>query len=373
MTLCAGDWVEIRSKAEILATLDENGRLEGMPFMPEMFKWCGQRFQVYKRAHKSCDTLTGNYVNRLLPNSVHLDLRCDGSSHGSCQAACLIFWKQAWLKPIDQEASASPAAQAARPGVPSGCSEADIIEATQARTGLSDGKPKYVCQATEHPNYTQPLKWWDARQYVEDYTSGNYTLSWMLGRFAYFGFMYGTMAKRRTIGRPARWLYDRFQDFLSGGIPFPRKAGLLASGKDAPAANLGLQPGDQVRVRPYDEILKTVDTWGQNRGMAFDAEMVPYCGKVFRVRARVHNFIDEKTGYMRHMKTPAVILDGVYCASRYSENRLFCPRAIYSWWREIWLEKVTPAVAPVDPPNRQSERADKASRLIHAADGPERR
>ena len=42
MRLCAGDWVEVRSKAEILSTLDENGRLEGLPFMPQMFQYCGQ-------------------------------------------------------------------------------------------------------------------------------------------------------------------------------------------------------------------------------------------------------------------------------------------------------------------------------------------
>ena len=37
MTIGAGDWVEVRSKEEILATLDEHGRLEGLPFMPQMF------------------------------------------------------------------------------------------------------------------------------------------------------------------------------------------------------------------------------------------------------------------------------------------------------------------------------------------------
>ena len=56
-TLCAGDWVEVRSKEEILETLDKNGRLDGLPFMPQMFKYCGQRFQVYKRTHKTCDTV----------------------------------------------------------------------------------------------------------------------------------------------------------------------------------------------------------------------------------------------------------------------------------------------------------------------------
>ena len=40
--LRVGDWVEVRSKDEILQTLDRDGRLDGMPFMPEMFAFCGQ-------------------------------------------------------------------------------------------------------------------------------------------------------------------------------------------------------------------------------------------------------------------------------------------------------------------------------------------
>jgi hypothetical protein len=41
--LSVGNWVEVRSKEEILRTLDENGQLEGMPFMPEMFAFAGSR------------------------------------------------------------------------------------------------------------------------------------------------------------------------------------------------------------------------------------------------------------------------------------------------------------------------------------------
>ena len=48
--LRAGQWVEVRAKAEILGTLDERGRLDGLPFMPQMLGYCGQRFKVYKRA-----------------------------------------------------------------------------------------------------------------------------------------------------------------------------------------------------------------------------------------------------------------------------------------------------------------------------------
>ena len=52
-----GDWVEVRSREEILRTLDDDGRLDGMPFMPEMFAYCGTRFRIFKGAHKTCDTV----------------------------------------------------------------------------------------------------------------------------------------------------------------------------------------------------------------------------------------------------------------------------------------------------------------------------
>jgi hypothetical protein len=96
--LKVGEWVQVRSKEEILSTLDSKGQLDGMPFMPEMFAFCGKKFQVYKRAHKTCDTVFP-IRGRRLDQAVHLDTRCDGSSHGGCQAGCLIFWKLAWLKP----------------------------------------------------------------------------------------------------------------------------------------------------------------------------------------------------------------------------------------------------------------------------------
>jgi hypothetical protein len=55
---------------------------------------------------------------------------------------------------------------------------------------------------------------------------------------------------------------------------------------------------------------------------------------------RVERFLDEKTGRLKSLKTPAVILQDATCGSRFSRCRMFCPRAIYGWWREIWLERV---------------------------------
>ena len=44
--LSVGDWVEVKSQEEILRTLDADAELDGMPFMPEMFEFCGQKLQV---------------------------------------------------------------------------------------------------------------------------------------------------------------------------------------------------------------------------------------------------------------------------------------------------------------------------------------
>src|SRR5882672_9594708 len=105
--LKVGDWVEVRSKEEILKTLDSNGQLDGLPFMPEMFAFCGRRFRVYKRAHKTCDTVNESRGRRM-KDAVHLEgARCNGAEHGNCEAACLVFWKTAWLRKVSEESEQS--------------------------------------------------------------------------------------------------------------------------------------------------------------------------------------------------------------------------------------------------------------------------
>ena len=115
-------------------------------------------------------------------------------------------------------------------------------------------------------------------------------------------------------------------------------------------------------MKSHEEILATLNTEGKNRGMSWDAEMVPYCGKTFRVLKRVSKIIDERTGEMQEMKTPCIILDSVICESRYSACRMFCPRSIYSYWREIWLERVAPVAATAASPARNSRNTGRIAR-----------
>jgi hypothetical protein len=337
MSLHTQDWVEVRSKAEILRTLDSGGRLDNMPFMPEMFAYCGKKFRIHKSAHKSCDTINP-LSSRSIANAVLLEgVRCSGAAHGGCQAACSIFWKEAWLKPVG-----SP--EVSLPAMGPGCSEDDVIGATRRDDG-DQGKPRYACQTTDFPAFSSKLRTRDVRQFLTDVRSGNASIGDLVRNALYFlcDFIFKPAGNGKK-GAPFRWLYDRVQK-LFGGVPYPRRHGLMESDADAPVVALNLQPGEFVRVRPYKEILKTIDGSNMNRGLYFDAELVPYCGGVFRVRGRVENFLDEKTGFMRRMRTPAVILEHVWCRGHFSNRRLLCPRAIYAWWREAWLERAPEATA----------------------------
>ena len=94
-----GEMVEVRSLPEILATLDERGCLDGMPFMPEMAIYCGHRFPVHRRVDKVWEYAHGTGLRRVRDAVLLKTLRCDGQSHGGCQAACQLIWKEAWLRP----------------------------------------------------------------------------------------------------------------------------------------------------------------------------------------------------------------------------------------------------------------------------------
>jgi len=358
-----GDWVEVRSKEEILRSLDSKGQLDGMPFMPEMLQFCGQTFPVYKSGHKSCDP---DLFSRRIEDSAHIQARCDGSAHGGCQAGCLLTWKAAWLKPAEPNASSASSlvqlgAQACNGNHPvvSGCAEADVWANVKTPNSTGDD-PVYVCQTTQVPHAGKLLKWWDVRQYIEDFTSGNITL-WQLFR----GFVYSNYHNLSNIGigigAPMRWLYDAASP-LWGGPKWPRKKGTIAIGAPTPALTLNLKPGELVRVKSHEEILKTINVDSKNRGMHWDAELLPYCGGTYKVFDSVTRVIDEKSGKMVTMKTPAIILDTVICQAKYSPCRMFCPKSTWAYWREIWLERVSPQGYPGQSGNDAVQEVDSEYR-----------
>jgi hypothetical protein len=353
LRLRVGEIVEVRAADEILATLDAQGDLDGLPFMPEMLLYCGRRLRVHRSAHKTCDTITGQLVSRRMERCVHLEgARCDGAAHGGCQAGCLLFWKEAWLKRVEPERSGllwrllqpSVASRRSAPERVGNCTSAQLQRAA-APDGAGDGNPRYRCQPTQLLAASHPLPWWEPTQYLRDWVSGNWTLGALLR-----GVLLRLLARLVMLPRGFRVKRKAYNAVarLLGDVEWPYGVGALRG--RTPSETLNLQPGELVKVKSHQEILATLNG-SMNRGMGFSPEMVRYCGGVYRVRSRVEKIVDEKTGRMMQMKNDCIILEDVICRSECSSKRLYCPRSIYPFWREIWLRRFDG-----EPPAPASER-----------------
>src|SRR5581483_8620948 len=314
LNLKAGEYVEVRSEQEILATLDAQGRLENLPFMPEMLQYCGKRLRVWKRADKTCDNIKAWSLRRM-QNAVHLEgVRCDGSGHGGCEAGCLIFWKEAWLKRVDANliptASLQLTSAASAPTVNGcRCTISDVFRA--CRTVNCDGDEIYSCQATELRNFTSDMGRWDIREFIRDLRSGNLTTGLAVTKAdRMLETVLGALQLLRAL---ITEVFNKVQRTRHGGM-YPPIDGQL---QKTPIEVLNLQPGELVRVRSREEIVATLDSGNKNRGLLFEAEMLRWCGGIYRVLRRVYRIVDEKTGKMLEMKHPCIVLEGVACVGDY--------------------------------------------------------
>jgi len=311
-----GDVVEVRSAAEIFATLDSDAAIESMPFMPEMARHVGRRYTVTRRVDKICDTVgTSQNWSRRMHATVYLeDLRCDGSSHGGCQAGCKIYWKEAWLRRVDDQPSASNESTDVA---------VELERIAQAGTHTVrelQGQRSEVwrCQATEALKASTRMKTSHLPQYWRELTNGN------------FGLL-------RYVGLLARGFVMEIASRVGLLKALPLKG---PGSKSAAVEPLNLRPGDLVQVRPPAEIASTLDEGGLDRGLSFDREMLPYCGRTFRIRDKVQRIIDDKTGRMLKIPKDCLILEGVVCSGERTPGNWFCPRQIYPFWREAWLRRV---------------------------------
>lgn len=318
-----GDVVVVKSAAEILATLDDQASLDRLPFMPEMAQYAGKRFTVSRRVDKICDTIayTGS---RRMNSTVYLeDLRCDGSGHAGCQGGCKLYWKDAWLSRVTNDAEPQTATEGDR------VADLEHLAATGARTIREfSGVPTEVwrCQATEAIRATERLSGFDVRQYWRELTNGNYD-----------PFKFLRVMARAVVVQVASRLG------LVNNLPIRGSA----TPSDPPP--LGLKPGDLVEVRSPSEIAETLNEEGLSRGLSFDREMLSFCGKQFRVKDRVERLVDDKTGRLLKINRDCIILEGGVCSGENSISCWFCPRQIYAYHREAWLRLVAPSSEPISP------------------------
>jgi hypothetical protein len=100
LDLRPGEIVEVKSEEAIRATLDARGRCRGLYWMPNMSRFCGGRYRVYKRVERLM--LEGSGELRKLQNTVLLEgVMCDGIF--GCDRSCFQFWREAWLRRVPDE------------------------------------------------------------------------------------------------------------------------------------------------------------------------------------------------------------------------------------------------------------------------------
>ncbi len=99
--LQAGDWVRVRSQAEIEATLDPFKELKGCAFLEYMAPYCGTIQRVLKPVERFLDERDYKVKKSngviLLENNI-----CQGTPvFGRCDRGCHLFWREEWLEKVE--------------------------------------------------------------------------------------------------------------------------------------------------------------------------------------------------------------------------------------------------------------------------------
>lgn len=297
--------MRVRSEKEIAFTLDVHGKLEGMPFMPEMARYCGQIFRVYRRTGKTC--VEGHSLRRLNSTVLLEGLRCDGAFHDGCQRNCLYFWKEAWLEPFAIDDSGA-----------GGFKEATLSGELSAWASYLSTRSheRYVCQSTELLSATEHLSRWNFTHFFSEIRDGEL-----------------------TIGRFLLILLNTVSDRLRGLFGLKSVHAVIGTKEESSRGGLDLKTGDWVEVKSPAEIRLTLDPEGRNHGLSFEPDMVDFANRRFQVEFPIKKIILEQTGKMIPLAN-TVALKGVACAGLCTKN---CPRNNTLYWREIWLKKIEDA------------------------------
>jgi len=299
--LFPGDLVDVKAPEDILQTLDAEGTLDSLPFMPEMVEFCGWRFRVAKRVVKTCVSGSISTMRAFRSNDIVTlaGVRCSGSAHDGCQKACMIFWSEAWLRKVEDAAVTLHM-------------DSNGSGRLRARLKTSTGPKTYFCQASELLNATNNLSRWDrCRKCLAEVRAGNCNAF--------------QMARRLGL-----WLFWRVRRKFFGEYARGRN-------KSTPVEILNLQPGEWIEVKPLESIIETLNEAAHNRGLYFSPDMRLSCGGRHRVKGRIDKIIVDGTGEMRQLRN-TVHLEGSVCGCA-SIAFGGCSRSEFVYWREIWLRR----------------------------------
>ncbi|MCK4790518.1 MAG: hypothetical protein KAV87_42675 [Desulfobacteraceae bacterium] len=331
-----GTIVQVKREPEILATLDEHGAFDGLPFTCEMQEFCGGTYKVrmiLNRIH-----ISGVGVRGIDDVVILEGVRCNGGAHGACGRACYLLFKGAWLNVLGKGKPISNISRTSgdlidepsfwKDGIqPCQGNGAALVKATKSLSSLNIRQ--YIHDLRVSTWKPRDIIWmllfllnrkWDARQPIWDLGMGNRSF----GDLARMTFM--------VLGQTARWYLDSsWRATLRNAKSEP-----IVKPKIPSSQPLNLQPGELVKVKSREEILATLDSRENHKGLRFFGCMLNDCEKRLRVLSRVHSVVDEITGrQVKGIKNTVLLEDSICTGISYRG----CPRLCFWLWREDWLKR----------------------------------
>ena len=97
-----GELVRVRSREEILSTLDPFKELKGCAFLPDMYQYCGTEQRVLRSMRHFMDER--DYKLKKVRGVILLEnVMCNGTpTFGECDRCCFLFWREEWLERINE-------------------------------------------------------------------------------------------------------------------------------------------------------------------------------------------------------------------------------------------------------------------------------
>jgi hypothetical protein len=215
----------------------------------------------------------------------------------------MIFWREEWLRKVDN--GLTPV-------------DAPAVEQFRQQLIAEPSGDIYRCQASELLKVTHLMPYSErVQRHLTGWREGNYNVFKLIRGVSIHLFW---AIRTKLFGRYVRGPHA----------------------KGTPTEALNLQAGEWVQVKPLEQILKTLDGRGLNRGLYFSLDMRHYCGRKLRVKSRLDNVIADGTGKMHHFRN-TVALEGSICDCDYVGLAMGdCARREVTYWREIWLQRCEP-------------------------------
>jgi hypothetical protein len=98
LDLQPGELVRIKSRQEILATLDRTNRNRGLSFDVEMLRYCGQTARVQARVSRVIDEVNGKMIPIARDCIILEGVVCKSDYHQLCTRSIYPYWREIWLE-----------------------------------------------------------------------------------------------------------------------------------------------------------------------------------------------------------------------------------------------------------------------------------